>query len=87
VTWHNKILGGARDKPRHPEHRVELEAWSVRNWTLWFDFVVLAKTIKVVCFPHHRHDIGKEDLFEAKRLEKSIVLSQPRPRYSNSKQG
>lgn len=28
--------------------RVELDAWYVRNWSLWSDFVILVKTIKVV---------------------------------------
>lgn len=28
--------------------RVSLDAWYVRNWSLWTDFVILVKTIKVV---------------------------------------
>jgi undecaprenyl-phosphate galactose phosphotransferase len=30
------------------EKRVELDEWYVRNWSLWFDIVLLFKTIKVV---------------------------------------
>ncbi len=42
------------------EDRVELEAWYVRNWTIWFDCIILAKTFKAVCFPHLRHDVESE---------------------------
>jgi Undecaprenyl-phosphate galactose phosphotransferase WbaP len=42
------------------EHRVDLEAWYVRNWTIWFDCIILAKTFRAVCFPHHRHDLMNE---------------------------
>jgi Undecaprenyl-phosphate galactose phosphotransferase WbaP len=35
------------------EDRVELEAWYVRNWTPWLDFIVLAKTFKVVLYPEN----------------------------------
>lgn len=37
------------------EDRAQLEAWYVRNWTLWLDCIVLAKTSKVVLFPENRH--------------------------------
>jgi undecaprenyl-phosphate galactose phosphotransferase len=30
--------------------RVELDKWYIKNWTLWMDFVVFAKTIKIVLF-------------------------------------
>lgn len=30
------------------EERVRLDAWYARNWQLWFDLVILLKTIKVV---------------------------------------
>jgi len=30
------------------EKRTELDEWYVRNWSLWFDIVLLIKTIKVV---------------------------------------
>ena len=30
------------------EKRTELDEWYVRNWSLWFDIVLLTKTIKVV---------------------------------------
>jgi Undecaprenyl-phosphate galactose phosphotransferase WbaP len=42
------------------EHRIELEAWYVRNWTIWFDCIILAKTFKAVCLPHHRQDAMKD---------------------------
>ena len=30
------------------ETRVNLNAWYVRNWSLWYDVTILFKTIKVV---------------------------------------
>jgi Undecaprenyl-phosphate galactose phosphotransferase WbaP len=48
------------------EHRVELEAWYVRNWTIWFDCIILAKTFRAVFFPHHQHDVVSEDTAEVK---------------------
>jgi len=30
------------------ETRVNLDAWYVRNWSLWYDVTILFKTIKVV---------------------------------------
>jgi Undecaprenyl-phosphate galactose phosphotransferase WbaP len=32
------------------ETRVYLDAWYVKNWSLWYDLALLAKTIKVVLF-------------------------------------
>jgi undecaprenyl-phosphate galactose phosphotransferase len=32
------------------EQRVHLDAWYVRNWTLWHDLAILMKTIPVVLF-------------------------------------
>jgi len=30
------------------QERTELESWYIKNWSLWFDFVIIVKTIKVV---------------------------------------
>ncbi|MBA3916413.1 MAG: sugar transferase, partial [Acidobacteriales bacterium] len=35
------------------EDRVQLEAWYVRNWTVWFDCIILAKTVRTVLFPQN----------------------------------
>jgi len=35
------------------EDRVQLEAWYVRNWTVWLDCIVLAKTFRAVLFPEN----------------------------------
>jgi len=32
------------------EQRVDLDTWYIQNWSLWMDFVVFMKTIKVVLF-------------------------------------
>jgi hypothetical protein len=33
------------------DDRVQLEAWYIRNWTVWFDCIILAKTFRTVFFP------------------------------------
>jgi len=30
------------------EDRVALDCWYVRNWSLWYDLVILVKTVRVV---------------------------------------
>jgi Undecaprenyl-phosphate galactose phosphotransferase WbaP len=35
------------------DNRVQLEAWYVRNWTVWLDCIVLIKTVRTVLFPWH----------------------------------
>jgi Undecaprenyl-phosphate galactose phosphotransferase WbaP len=37
------------------EERVQLESWYVRNWTVWLDCIVLAKTFRAVLFPSNSH--------------------------------
>lgn len=32
------------------EKRVELDKWYIQNWSLWMDFIIFIKTIKVVLF-------------------------------------
>jgi len=40
------------------EDRVQLEAWYVRNWNLWLDCIVLAKTFGAVLFPHQGNEVA-----------------------------
>jgi undecaprenyl-phosphate galactose phosphotransferase len=40
------------------DDRVQLEAWYVRNWTVWFDCIILAKTFRTVLFPQNGHEVG-----------------------------
>jgi undecaprenyl-phosphate galactose phosphotransferase len=35
------------------EERVQLESWYVRNWTVWLDCIILAKTSRAVLFPQN----------------------------------
>jgi len=32
------------------EERIELDKWYIKNWSLWLDFIIIMKTIKVVFF-------------------------------------
>jgi len=42
------------------DERVQLEAWYVRNWTVWLDCIVLAKTIKALISPQNGKSAPKE---------------------------
>jgi undecaprenyl-phosphate galactose phosphotransferase len=55
------------------EDRVQLEAWYVRNWTVWFDCIILAKTFRAVLFPRSRQDVASEETFEAPP-QKDLIL-------------
>lgn len=35
------------------DERIQLEAWYVRNWTVWLDCIVFAKTFRAVLFPQN----------------------------------
>jgi Undecaprenyl-phosphate galactose phosphotransferase WbaP len=48
------------------EDRVQLEAWYVRNWTVWFDCIILAKTFRTVLFPQNGHDLGSFAVLDGK---------------------
>jgi lipopolysaccharide/colanic/teichoic acid biosynthesis glycosyltransferase len=32
--------------------RVAMDAYYVRNWSVWLDIIILARTVKVVLFDH-----------------------------------
>jgi Undecaprenyl-phosphate galactose phosphotransferase WbaP len=40
------------------DDRVQLEAWYVRNWTIWFDCIILAKTFRTLLFPQNGRELG-----------------------------
>jgi undecaprenyl-phosphate galactose phosphotransferase len=46
------------------EDRIQLEAWYVRNWTVWLDCIVLAKTFKIVLFPDNRYRAADHSMRE-----------------------
>jgi Undecaprenyl-phosphate galactose phosphotransferase WbaP len=43
------------------DQRVNLEAWYVRNWTVWFDCILLAKTLYTVLHPENSFPAQKEN--------------------------
>jgi Undecaprenyl-phosphate galactose phosphotransferase WbaP len=51
------------------EDRAQLEAWYVRNWTLWLDCIVLAKTSKVVLFPENGHRATDDSALDPTALD------------------
>jgi lipopolysaccharide/colanic/teichoic acid biosynthesis glycosyltransferase len=34
------------------EERVTMDAYYVRNWSIWLDLIILARTVKSVVFGH-----------------------------------
>jgi Undecaprenyl-phosphate galactose phosphotransferase WbaP len=40
------------------EERVRIEAWYLRNWSIWLDWIILAKTFKTVLLPRNREDVA-----------------------------
>ena len=48
------------------DDRVQLEAWYVRNWTVWFDCIILAKTFRTVLFPQNGHELGSFSVLDGK---------------------
>jgi undecaprenyl-phosphate galactose phosphotransferase len=40
------------------DDRVQVEAWYVRNWTVWLDCIVLVKTFRTVLFPESGSGAG-----------------------------
>jgi Undecaprenyl-phosphate galactose phosphotransferase WbaP len=48
------------------EDRVQLEAWYVRNWTVWFDCIILAKTFRTVLFPQTGPELGSFAVLDGK---------------------
>jgi undecaprenyl-phosphate galactose phosphotransferase len=57
------------------EDRVQLEAWYVRNWTIWFDCIILSKTFRAVFFPRNRRDVFSEEPSDS-TAQKNLIQSQ-----------
>jgi Undecaprenyl-phosphate galactose phosphotransferase WbaP len=57
------------------EDRVQLEAWYVRNWNLWLDCIVLAKTFGAVLFPHKGTEVADLPEPGATALEPVVPLA------------
>jgi Undecaprenyl-phosphate galactose phosphotransferase WbaP len=57
------------------DDRVQLEAWYVRNWTVWFDCIILAKTFRTVLFPQNGHELGSFTVLDGKVNSASHISS------------
>jgi Undecaprenyl-phosphate galactose phosphotransferase WbaP len=57
------------------DDRVQLEAWYVRNWTVWFDCIILAKTFRTVLFPQTGHELGSFTVLDGKVDSTSHISS------------
>jgi undecaprenyl-phosphate galactose phosphotransferase len=47
------------------EDRVQLEAWYIRSWTVWFDCIILAKTFRTVLFPQNGCEVASQAVPDA----------------------
>jgi Undecaprenyl-phosphate galactose phosphotransferase WbaP len=47
------------------EDRVQLEAWYIRSWTVWFDCIILAKTFRTVFFPQNGCEVASKAVPDA----------------------
>ena len=56
------------------EDRVQLEAWYVRNWSVWLDCIVLAKTFRTILLP----DNGRPG-------DETVGLNSPVHRFSTTR--
>jgi Undecaprenyl-phosphate galactose phosphotransferase WbaP len=56
------------------EDRVQLEAWYVRNWTVWLDCIVMAKTFRTILFPEN-----------GRRSAEALAMNSPVRRYSTNR--
>jgi undecaprenyl-phosphate galactose phosphotransferase len=61
------------------EDRVQLEAWYVRNWTVWFDCIILAKTFRTVLFPQNGRELGSFAVLDGK-AEPAAHVGSPKVR-------
>ncbi|HTC66420.1 MAG TPA: undecaprenyl-phosphate galactose phosphotransferase WbaP [Candidatus Acidoferrum sp.] len=57
------------------DDRIQLEAWYVRNWTVWFDCIILAKTFRTVLFPQNGHELGSFTVLDGKFDSASHISS------------
>ena len=48
IWWVSWISEGSGKNELAFEDRLRLEEYYVRNWSIWLDFVILVKTVKVV---------------------------------------
>jgi Undecaprenyl-phosphate galactose phosphotransferase WbaP len=66
------------------EDRVQLEAWYVRNWTVWLDCIILAKTFRAVLSPSNSSETA--DVPESTATEYESIGSRGVPRGFGVKQ-
>jgi Undecaprenyl-phosphate galactose phosphotransferase WbaP len=56
------------------EDRVQLEAWYVRNWSVWLDCIVLAKTFRTILLPEN-----------GRPSDEAVGLNSPVHRFSTTR--
>jgi Undecaprenyl-phosphate galactose phosphotransferase WbaP len=65
------------------EDRVRIEAWYLRNWSIWLDWIILAKTFKTVLLPRNREIVASTMEVEATAHD-SVPQSPQRSFSTNS---
>jgi Undecaprenyl-phosphate galactose phosphotransferase WbaP len=58
------------------EDRVQIEAWYLRNWSIWLDCIILAKTFKTVLLPRNREGVANVTDVDAAEYDSSLQVPQ-----------
>jgi Undecaprenyl-phosphate galactose phosphotransferase WbaP len=58
------------------EDRVRIEAWYLRNWSIWLDCIILAKTVKIVLLPRNREAVVNVAEVDADAGDSSLQVPQ-----------
>jgi undecaprenyl-phosphate galactose phosphotransferase len=58
------------------EDRVRIEAWYLRNWSIWLDCIILAKTFKTVLLPRNWENVANITEEDAVAYDSSLQAPQ-----------
>jgi hypothetical protein len=58
------------------EDRVQIEAWYLRNWSIWLDCIILAKTFKTVLLPRNREGVANVTDVDPAEYDSSLQVPQ-----------